>query len=42
MKAFIAAIAAMILIAYGASCYLGTLGYSSSDKYQMDDVRLGQ
>ena len=41
MKAFIAAVAVMILIAAGASCYLGTLGFSSSDAYKTENVRLG-
>ena len=41
MKAFIAAIAAMILIAIGANCYLESLGFSSADKYQTENVRLG-
>ena len=41
MKAFVTAVAAMILIAYGASCYLDTLPFSSADKYQSEDVRLG-
>ena len=42
MKAFVSAVAAMILISYGAYCYLGTLGFSSSETYKTEDVRLDQ
>ena len=41
MKAFVAAVAVMILIAIGANCYLGGLGFSSSETYATENVRLG-
>ena len=40
MKAFVAAVAAMILIAIGASCYLDSLGFSSSETFTAESVRL--
>lgn len=41
MKAFISAVAVMTLIAVGGWYYLSTLGYSSSDTYKSENVRLG-
>lgn len=40
MKAFLAAVAAMILIAVGAHFALDTLRMSSAAVYQSDNVRL--
>jgi len=41
MKAFIAAIVAMTVIAVGAHYALDHMGFSSEDTYKMKDVRLG-
>lgn len=40
MKPFLAAIAAMIVIAVGANAYLSTLPMSSADAYSTPNVRL--
>ena len=41
MKAFLAALVAMAVIAVGADLYLQTLGFSSADTYTTSNVRLG-
>ena len=41
MKAFLAALAIMAVIAIGADFYLDTLGFSSADTYTTSNVRLG-
>jgi hypothetical protein len=41
MKAFVAAMLAMIAIAVGAHYYLDSLGLSSAETYKSGDVRLG-
>ena len=41
MKAFLAAVVAMAVIAVGADLYLETLGFSSADTYTTSNVRLG-
>ena len=41
MKAFLAALAIMAVIAIGADYYLNTLGFSSADAYTTANVRLG-
>jgi len=41
MKAFLAALVAIGVIAVGAHFYLDTLGFSSADTYKTKDVRLG-
>ena len=41
MKAFLAALVAMAVIAVGADLYLDTLGFSSADTYTTANVRLG-
>jgi len=42
MKAFLAAVVAMFVLAVAADQYLHTLGFSSAEKYSMKDVRLGE
>jgi hypothetical protein len=42
MKAFLAAVVAMALIAVIADIYLETLGFSSADAYSTPNVRLGE
>jgi len=42
MKAFLLAVVAMVVIAVGADFYLNSLGFSSADRFRMQDVRLGQ
>lgn len=41
MKAFVAAIIAMAVIAIGAHYYLDSLGFSSANVFSREDVRLG-
>jgi hypothetical protein len=41
MKAFLAAVLAMAVIAVGAHYYLDSLGFSSAQTYKTGDVRLG-
>ena len=41
MKAFLAAVVAMVAIAVAADLYLDTLGFSSADSYSTSNVRLG-
>jgi hypothetical protein len=41
MKAFVAAMIAMAVIAVGAHYYLDSLGLSSAQVYKSPDVRLG-
>ena len=41
MKAFLAAVVAMAVIAIAADLYLETLGFSSADTYTTSNVRLG-
>ncbi|HUS53545.1 MAG TPA: hypothetical protein VMY41_06020 [Thermohalobaculum sp.] len=42
MKAFLAAVVAMAVIAVGADMYLATLGFSSAETYTTPNVRLGE
>jgi hypothetical protein len=42
MKAFLAAVVAMALIAVIADVYLETLGFSSAGTYSTANVRLGE
>lgn len=42
MKAFLAAVAAMAVIAVGADMVLDRLGFSSAEVYSKPDVRLGE
>ena len=41
MKAFVAAVVAIIVISVGAHYALDNMGFSSQDTYTMKDVRLG-
>ena len=41
MKAFLAAVVAMVAIAVAADLYLDTLGFSSAGAYTTSNVRLG-
>ena len=41
MKAFLAALVVMAVIAIGADLYLETLGFSSAATYTSSNVRLG-
>ncbi len=41
MKAFLAALVIMAVIAIGADLYLDTLSFSSADTYTTSSVRLG-
>lgn len=41
MKAFLAALVAIAVIAIGADLYLETLGFSSAEIYTTSSVRLG-
>ena len=41
MKAFLAAVAALIVISVGASFGLGEAGFSAEEVYQSESVRLG-
>ena len=41
MKAFLAALVVMAVLAVAADLYLETLGYSSADTYTTSNVRLG-
>jgi hypothetical protein len=41
MKAFLAALVVMAVIAVGADYVLATLGFSSAEVYSMSSVRLG-
>ena len=42
MKAFLAAVVVMAVIAVIADVYLETLGFSSADTYSTPNVRLGE
>ena len=41
MKAFLAAVVAMVIISIGASFGLQEAGFSAAEVYQSDSVRLG-
>ena len=41
MKAFLAAIVALIVITVGADLVLDEIGFSAADVFQKDSVRLG-
>ena len=41
MKAFLAAVVVMAVVAVVADIYLETLGFSSADTYSTSSVRLG-
>ena len=42
MKAFLAAVVAMVVITVGADMALDRLGFSSAEVYKTDNVRLGE
>ncbi len=42
MRAFLAAVFVMALIAVGADLYLKTLGFSSANVFSTENVRLGE
>lgn len=42
MKAFLAAMLAIALIAVGSNLYLDSLGFSSAETYKTENVRLGE
>ena len=42
MRAFLAALLIMAVIAVGADLYLDTIGFSSADVYSTENVRLGE
>ncbi len=42
MRAFLAAVFVMALIAIGADLYLETLGFSSANIFSTENVRLGE
>jgi hypothetical protein len=42
MKAFLAAVLVMALVAVAADVYLETLGFSSANTYSAPNVRLGE
>ncbi len=42
MKAFIAAVVAMVVIAVGADMALDRIGFSSAEVYSKENVRLGE
>ena len=41
MKAFLAAVIAMIVISFGADFALSNAGFSASEVFKSDNVRLG-
>ncbi len=41
MKAFLAALLAIVVISVGANAFLNSLDYSSANTYSTDAVRLG-
>ncbi len=42
MRAFLAAVFVMALIAVGADLYLETIGFSSANIFSTENVRLGE
>ena len=42
MKAFLAAVVAMIVIAVGADMALDRMGFSTAEVYKTENVRLGE